>query len=555
MSKEDEYRPWMINLWFAMEPGSVLNTPQSGSKIELISFPPRELEPTPPPPNNPASASPHHDKRRKIANFVKIESIDVLNVNLTPSAYKVIMYLTKLTTGDEKEAFVEDKPKPLLHLCNFLGLRLTIFMDEAHKVDKSLIAHYNVDLRQDNVTGKRIRNLEKPDTIIEEPPSDTSVTLASLQTEKEADSVKYKLILACEGFHSKVISFKTDGCFLVSLRANSRNAAVVDLAKMKLDKDNTEIMYRVKTNYGRQKIVFSSPMQIENASRSTLSIVIRLYDRDAAKDWPNETKTFDRHVVDNVIVDEEGEPLNEQQVTLGVLFKLKPGGVYYVPIRYAYAKTLYVTPNLSVYLPGKVYGRADGDRVFSLGKYSQLIMSQLASEGSDGQDFYLLKQSLVNVKRPGANLFSQGDVNYRIVLINPVILFNVLPFKIRLDVFVAGKEDKLEMQPGQSITIHASKDFLDNCKIHVGNYSALDWFGSLDIKRLLAAESAGGAGGEMESKNVIDMSIAPSCVPDGKTVKYLHIHWNVKKPNEITLFSPYWIVNKTGQNLQIRVRF
>ena len=54
MSKEDEYRPWMINLWFAMEPGSVLNTPQSGSKIELISFPPRELEPTPPPLNTPA---------------------------------------------------------------------------------------------------------------------------------------------------------------------------------------------------------------------------------------------------------------------------------------------------------------------------------------------------------------------------------------------------------------------------------------------------------------------------------------------------------------------
>jgi len=153
-----------------------MNTPQSGNKIELISFPPRELEQESP--TTTPQSTPLHDKNsRKIANFVKIESIDVLNLNLTPSAYKVIMYLTKLTTGEEKEAFIEEnKPKPLLKLCNFLCLKVTIFMDEAHKVDKILISHYNVNFRQDNVTGKRIRNLEKS---IEEPP-ETSTAIATL---------------------------------------------------------------------------------------------------------------------------------------------------------------------------------------------------------------------------------------------------------------------------------------------------------------------------------------------------------------------------------------
>lgn len=595
MKREDEYRPWMINLWFAQEPGSVLLTPTNGKKIDFISFPPKELDqtgyfvehppekegtevpeatPTPPPmglANQDTLSSLKSldgvNKSRKIANFVKIESIDVLNLNMTPSAYKVIMYLTKLTTGVEKEAVVEDKAKPLLKLCNFLGLNVTIFMDEAHKIDKGLISNYKVDFRQDNVTARRIRNLERHETIEEAPPdvvpgsNCATASLVQVQTEKEADSCKYKMILACEGFQNKVISFKTDGCFLVSLKAKSgaeaRNG--VDLERMKLNRENTVIMYRVKTNYGRQSIVFSSPLQIVNNSRSTLFVVIRLHERDLVEPWPNETRVFDRIVVDDLIVEEEGEPLNEPKVTLGVLFKLKPGDVYYVPISYAYSKTLYVTPKLDEYRPDKLYRRVDFDRFLKMNQFMDLTMKKLEKDGrrrsvdASGQDFYLLKQVLVNVDKSKQDFINFNDVNYKIVLTNPVILFNVLPFKIRLDVISPGHDDKLEVQPGQSLTIHICKAHLTNCNIHVSNYWGVNWVGRLDVKSLMAdAENEH----ERESeRSVIDLSIAPSSEPVQKLMKYLHIHVNVKKPNEITLFSPYWIINKTGQHLHIRVSF
>jgi hypothetical protein len=58
------------------------------------------------------------------------------------------------------------------------------------------------------------------------------------------------------------------------------------------------------------------------------------------------------------------------------------------------------------------------------------------------------------------------------------------------------------MKPGQSVTINA--DFLADCKIHVSNYSGLDWCGTLDIKRLLMSASAVAAAavGQAESERI-----------------------------------------------------
>jgi hypothetical protein len=129
MQTEDHYRPWILSLWFAMEPGTVLKPPLPGKKIEneKDEFPVRDLDYTKlndelkifselEPPRisqlmSRVSSSNSMSTNQmfsgsigkkmdmeaqnisslvlQTANYIMIESKDVLNLNVTPSAYKV----------------------------------------------------------------------------------------------------------------------------------------------------------------------------------------------------------------------------------------------------------------------------------------------------------------------------------------------------------------------------------------------------------------------------------------------------------------------------------
>ncbi len=143
MHKEDNYRPWILSLWFAMEPGNVLKPPSPGETIDNgnCRFPINDLnytrldnevkifsktEPQPivhsPQPisrvstssSNTISANPMFSESIGHANiatdthslttsvtlqqasYILIESNDVLNLNVTPSAYKVSSFKLRL---------------------------------------------------------------------------------------------------------------------------------------------------------------------------------------------------------------------------------------------------------------------------------------------------------------------------------------------------------------------------------------------------------------------------------------------------------------------------
>lgn len=44
MQNEDLYRPWILSLWFAIEPGGVLQPPIDSKGIETIEFPVKDLD-------------------------------------------------------------------------------------------------------------------------------------------------------------------------------------------------------------------------------------------------------------------------------------------------------------------------------------------------------------------------------------------------------------------------------------------------------------------------------------------------------------------------------
>lgn len=203
MEREDVYRPWLLSVWFAMEPGGILQPPIDQKGIRSIEFPIQDLDyspldeqqqkssghqsppalehvpsesmfgestklsskanrkllkqqlkqqqkktkisssssrnnaaasgaATPRPPESRAEvcATPGATTTREaestnnnapIASYVQIESNDYLNLNVTPSAYRVIMYLAQITAGASNKEFLESKVKPALKFLNFLG--------------------------------------------------------------------------------------------------------------------------------------------------------------------------------------------------------------------------------------------------------------------------------------------------------------------------------------------------------------------------------------------------------------------------------------------------
>ena len=93
--KEDLYRPWIISLWFAMEPGGVLQPPVDNKGIETIDFPVQDLDYSGS--LTSGELAEHKSSNQSFefikASYVLIESNDVLSINVTPCAYKVITTL------------------------------------------------------------------------------------------------------------------------------------------------------------------------------------------------------------------------------------------------------------------------------------------------------------------------------------------------------------------------------------------------------------------------------------------------------------------------------
>ncbi len=83
----------------------------------------------------------------------------------------------------------------------------------------------------------------------------------------------------------------------------------------------------------------------------------------------------------------------------------------------------------------------------------------------------------------------------------------------------------------------------DDCKLHIINYLNTTWMGRLNFKNLI---------NDQLDVDVICMDVAPSLNAMYVTNRHLSLHIAYKKPNQYTIYSPYWVVNKSGQQLQLR---
>ena len=131
------------------------------------------------------------------ATYILIESNDVLNINVTPSAYKVMMYLAYNVFGSRanKEDFVESSEKPSLKFLNFMGESCELIMPaqcalaEQHAVGFKLIKG----------------DLTRVPSLV------TSRDSLVLRPANLTDTHNYKFQLHLDGFEKCKLSMKYDG--------------------------------------------------------------------------------------------------------------------------------------------------------------------------------------------------------------------------------------------------------------------------------------------------------------------------------------------------------
>lgn len=265
------------------------------------------------------------------------------------------------------------------------------------------------------------------------------------------DAYKFKLSLC--GFEKCRLSMKNNGSYLFQLREAPPSPACNQEGEegeqpeqhpRLMANTGSSIKYnlflKVRTLYGRTKIILSSPLLIENNTKVKLHVLIELNDRVAH--WCGLLKReLSRY--QEISVANFGGPTEDTR-RFALIFELLPGKVYYVPLVVAYNFKIYVTPNVSKHQPSLVFDirgynlRIDDTsevcckRVFESGAVKPSASSSSSTAATDplrvvtetteesdesavvDNDFYLTKQLSLNV-RSHKNVMPAMHANYKVI--------------------------------------------------------------------------------------------------------------------------------------------
>ncbi|CAF0714006.1 unnamed protein product [Brachionus calyciflorus] len=544
MQKEDDYRPWILSLWFAMEPGGIL---QTGLESQTIEFPVKDLdysevevkveqraidvssltepivleeEPKKQKKfkkikdnDDEVDIEPEVDKTVK-ASYVLIESNDLLNLNLTPSAYKVIIYLASITSGSDKE-FMESKEKPPLKFLNFLGENCELTLSPKNY------------LKPENAIGFKIKfsstkSLNEGQE--EEEGHDEIQRIVNNSQRSQIDTTyndNYKFIFSLAHFERCKLGMKNDGSYIFSLRSSSNNQDLNEDNLLLKSNIKYNVMYKVRTLYGRRKIIFSSPLQIENYTQINLYIWVEMTPILGQNE--HKFKFLSKVETDGKIY--------------AAIFRLIPDKIFYVPLYFAYNCKLYVSPDNGLFAPSQIFDlRGYNLRVED---YSDVTCKRLHQAE---HDFNLFRKLSLNV-RSHRNVMPAMHANYKVCLYTPIKLINSLPFQIRIDIDRDGEVlFNPTLEPGDSLNLNLRPESLSSCKIHLINYLNVSWLGLVNLNKLIETK---------DEVLKIEMNVAPTNEMEVRS-KHPSVSVSYKQPNEFMFYCPYWLINKSGQPITIK---
>lgn len=129
----------------------------------------------------------------------------------------------------------------------------------------------------------------------------------------------------------------------------------------------------------------------------------------------------------------------------------------------------------------------------------------------------------------------QSVPNYVIHLLPPLVIHNFLPYM--LEVLNVSLKQVIKVEPGEKHSVYSS-DFSKDQKLTIRvKRNSVTWIGNLNLTKHLDEKSLLL---NSDSKDVHNMTVNVKANREGSCNLYF--------------YAPYWIMNKTGLPLQIKVR-
>ncbi|XP_068698299.1 intermembrane lipid transfer protein VPS13C-like isoform X1 [Montipora foliosa] len=313
----------------------------------------------------------------------------------------------------------------------------------------------------------------------------------------DAEDDDNMLSLTVDGFYNvAVISIARAGSYLYKL--SPRDAALLE------ENHKWYLVVQVEIKNGRKTVFIRSPLQIQNHLQVSVDVFVK---RKASS--------------------EAGGQLAMK------LFSVEPGGAQNVPLQTAYNEDIFVKPSDNNYdLPTTPLSW----RKLTKEGPSCILACPPVKESTSSDTFYIrvLCQTDTLNKLPS----DEDSPHHVIHLYPPLVIQNKLPVDLELSALTQSQDVEI-VRPGEKLSV-VSLCPGDNCHVNITmkNYKDLDWFGLMIIKK------------------EVDKSLALSMKSKEELPKelLLGVHTlHQSGTREMFIYSPYWLINKTGLHVEYRV--
>ncbi|XP_055887721.1 intermembrane lipid transfer protein VPS13A-like isoform X3 [Biomphalaria glabrata] len=462
--------------------------------------------------------------------YVMLESLDRLQLNVTPQSIVVLKDVVEALTNPNKSELQSVRTMPRFKVNNELGLHAYITCHKKIKVHKDHIKNATIYLTgqdeniihpvdyDDVIDGQEEENTKKDGSTINIPDclaqaGHTLVSAGAFVFDDDDDYLSgneidyHRLKLQVEGFEQTPSILHKRSC-----------PRLIPLTPTKSDEMELEngmkycIVMEVHIWHGCKTVKLYSPLKLENHLTMTIDIYCKSEDLKkfkATKDLVNSEDLFSK------------------------LATVKPNETYHLPLFVAYHCPLYIKPSEIHYeLTHNPLWWQD----MLQGKDRMKNFTCLSSKEEKSFNFKAVCKEGDSIKAaPGG---TRSLPYYTLHLYPPVVLHNFLPYDIQFSLQGTTMSSSLthgDMTP--LYTVETGKAY--KLLITLPDYMGSDWTGTLEISPDMEEFRAITMETEIDSENV-------------NRHLSLSIHADQSQSLDLRIYTPYWIVNKTDLPLQLR---
>lgn len=473
-------------------------------------------------------------KAETLATYIVIDSRDPLDINITPTAIKVIQEIIETFNKLPSERgymFSQEIEKDLL-LKNYLGPEAKVSLlkksenEQEYKIIEETIG---------TTSSPSTPNVGCPLIDISPTDNETDIigdetdgfTLSTTAFQNDSNKLLYNIINYGEKDVSELyketikekISIQIKGFDKLQCLMPQRTGSIMYALQPKMNKTRYYLVIDTDTYHGQKIITVSSPLQIQNHLPQSVHIMCQKSILEAVGALPD---------------DYSKNPFHETYIRLTTL---ENNGIYNVPLLVAYHCKLFFQPaTTSVDL--KDHGISDEGLWWQDVTVSQKNVKFLICNNKESDDNFCIKVVCTENKNARTPAIGSKLVpNYTLHLYSPIKIHNSLPYALNLCL----KNDKqVKLGQGESVPIldiepHKHQEI----KIEVPQYFGIPWTGLLELTV------------NMEEHRTIVME-PESDTEGGNKQLSLSVHLQDECSLDVYLYAPYWIVNKTSLPLQFR---